>query len=149
MTVAPAWLVAACAAGALIALQGPVLGKVAAYAGGPLQAAMFAFLVGSAALAAILLLTGQRLPAIAGLLGMPSWAWSGGLFGATMIVVTLGAVPRVGVAAFAAAAVAGQLIAGLVVDRLGLSSLQPVQIGAKEALGTLLVVIGALLIAGR
>jgi transporter family-2 protein len=149
VTVALTWLAAAWAAGALIALQGPVLAKVASYAGGPLQAAMFAFLVGSAALAAILLSTGQRLPDVAGLLRMPTWAWSGGLIGATMIMVTLGAVPRVGVAAFVAAAVSGQLIAGLVVDRVGMSSLQPVQIGAKEALGALFVVSGALLIGSR
>jgi bacterial/archaeal transporter family-2 protein len=64
-------------------------------------------------------------------------------------VVTLIAVPRIGAAPFVAAAVSGQLIAGLVVDQLGLSSLHPLRIGAKEALGALLVVAGSVLIASR
>lgn len=149
MTLAPAWLAAACAAGALVALQGPILGKVASHAGGPLQAAMIAFLVGAAALATVLLLTGQGLPSLTALLNMPAWAWSAGLFGTTMIVVTLVTVPRIGVAAFVAAAVSGQLVAGLVVDHLGLFSLQPVRIDAKEALGALLMVVGAVLVAAH
>ena len=48
------------------------------------------------------------------------WAWSGGLFGAIYIAISILLVPRLGAATFIGLLVAGQMLSSLVVDHYGL-----------------------------
>ncbi len=48
------------------------------------------------------------------------WAWSGGLFGAVYIGISIMLVPRLGTATFVTLLVAGQMLASLVFDHYGL-----------------------------
>lgn len=148
MTV-PVFVVLALVAGALLAAQGPILARLALYAGGPIQAAIVAFSIGLAALLAVCLLTGGTLPRPAGIVRMPPWVWAGGLIGTGLLVLTLHAVPRIGVTTFAAAVVCGQLIAALAYDHVGAFGLELRRIDLRDLAGVGLLLAGLLLITGH
>lgn len=136
-------------AGALLAAQGPILARMAQHAGGPVQAAMVAFAIGLTALLAVGLLTGAGPPRPAAIARMPVWLWAGGLIGTSLLVLTIHAVPRIGVTPFAAAVVSGQLIAAMAYDHLGAFGLPLRQVGAREIAGCVLLLAGLGLIAAR
>jgi transporter family-2 protein len=132
------------AAGGLIALQAPInsgLGK----ATGSLAAALVSFAVGTLALAAIVGLSGK-----AGGLGSTfdvSWYYLlGGLLGAIYVTNALLAVPSIGAGGVAAATVAGQLIASVAIDRLGLLGLDQVALSPERLLGVGMLLAGTFLI---
>jgi bacterial/archaeal transporter family-2 protein len=131
-------------AGGLIALQAPInagLGK----ATGSLAAALVSFLIGTVALAAIVVLSGN-----AGGLGSSldvSWYYLlGGLLGAVYVVNALIAVSAIGAGGVAAATVAGQLTASVVIDRLGLFGLDQVALSPARVVGVVLLLVGTLLV---
>jgi len=96
-------------AGAMIAAQGVVNGRMAEHMGGPLQAAIISFSVGWLALLGLNLALGHTLPVGAALREAPWWAWIGGPMGAIVVSLAATAVPRIGVAAYVSAFLAGQL----------------------------------------
>jgi transporter family-2 protein len=131
-------------AGGLIALQAPInahLGK----ATGSLPAALVSFMVGTAALAAIVVLSGK-----AGGIGSTfdvSWYYLvGGLLGALYVTNALLAVSVIGAGGVAALTVAGQLIASVAIDRLGLFGLDQVALTHERLLGVALLLVGTVLI---
>ena len=111
-------------AGTFLATQGAVNAALARNAGG-LAAAAISFGVGFAVLAGATFLA-TPLPRPGALANVPWWAWTGGLLGAFFVWATIWSVPRVGVLTVAAALVLGQMLAALVIDRLGLFGV-PVQ----------------------
>ena len=132
------------AAGGLIALQAPINAGLGRATGG-LAAALVSFLVGSVALTAIVVLSGN-----AGGLGSTfevSWYYLlGGLLGAVYVANALIAVSAIGAGGVAAATVAGQLTASVVIDRLGLFGLDQVALSPARLLGVLLLLVGTLLV---
>jgi transporter family-2 protein len=131
-------------AGGLIALQAPInagLGK----ATGSLPAALVSFLVGTAALAAIVVLSGK-----AGGLGSTfdvSWYYLlGGLLGAVYVANALIAVTAIGAGGVAAAPINGPLIAPGGFDRLGLFGLDQVALTPERLLGVALLLVGTVLV---
>ena len=127
-------------AGGLIALQAPInsgLGK----ATGGLPAALVSFAVGSAALAAIVVLSGKA----GGLSSTFDVSWYylvGGLLGAVYVTTALLAVPAIGAGGVAAATVTGQLTAAVAIDRLGLFGLDQVALSPERLLGVGLLLAG-------
>ncbi len=137
-------VLATAAAGGLIALQAPInagLGK----ATGSLPAALVSFLVGTVALAAIVVLSGK-----AGSLGSTfdvSWYYLlGGLLGAVYVANALIAVSAIGAGGVAAATVAGQLAASVAVDRFGLFGLDQIALTPERLLGVVLLFVGTVLV---
>jgi transporter family-2 protein len=131
-------------AGGLIALQAPInagLGR----ATGSLPAALVSFAIGTAALAAIVVLSGK-----AGGVGSSfdvSWYYLlGGLLGAVYVVNALIAVSAIGAGGVAAATIAGQLAASVAIDRLGLFGLDQVPLTPERLLGVALLFAGTLLV---
>lgn len=131
-------------AGGLIALQAPInagLGK----ATGSLPAALVSFAIGTLALAAIVVLSGQ-----AGGLGSSfdvSWYYLlGGLLGAVYVTNALVAVVAIGAGGVAAATITGQLAASVVIDRLGLFGLDQVPLSPQRLLGVGLLLAGTVLV---
>jgi bacterial/archaeal transporter family-2 protein len=131
-------------AGGLIALQAPInagLGK----ATGSLPAALVSFLVGTVALAAIVVLSGK-----AGGLGSTfdvNWYYLlGGLLGAVYVATALVAVSSIGAGGVAAATVTAQLTASLAIDRLGLFGLDQVPLSPERAIGVGLLLAGTVLV---
>lgn len=144
----PAFVLLGLAAGAMLAAQGPIFARLAAHAGGPLQAAMVAFATGLAALVILCVLSGAGLPKASGIARMPGWLWTGGLIGTAMVLLTIFAVPRIGVAAFVAAVVCGQLVAALAYDHVGAFGLEIRRVDLRDLAGTALLLAGLVLIVG-
>lgn len=136
-------------AGALLAAQGPILARLAVYAGGPIQAAIVAFSIGLMALVTLCLLTGGTLPRPSGVMRMPIWVWAGGLIGTGLLVLTLLAVPRIGVTTFAAAVVCGQLLAALAYDHTGAFGMELRRIELRDLAGVALLIAGLVMITGH
>jgi transporter family-2 protein len=131
-------------AGGLIALQAPInagLGR----ATGSLPAALVSFCVGTAALAAIVVLSGK-----AGGLGSTvdvSWYYLlGGLLGAVYVATALVAVSAIGAGGVAALTVAGQLTASVAIDRLGLFGLEQIALTPERVVGVALLLVGTVLV---
>lgn len=107
------------AAGMLIAAQGAINGRLASHVGGPIQAALISFSVGWIVLFALNIALRHSIPAGQAVAAVPWWAWLGGALGAFMVAMAATAVPRIGVAAWVSAVIAGQLMAAVVYDQLG------------------------------
>ncbi len=105
--------------GTLIAAQGAINGRLAGGIGGPIQAAFISFSIGWLVLLALNITLGHRLPSHAQIASIPAWAWVGGLIGAIMVTSSATAVPRIGVAAWVSAVIAGQLTAAVLYDQFG------------------------------
>ncbi|WP_300377872.1 DMT family transporter [Henriciella sp.] len=105
--------------GTLIAAQGAINGRLAGGIGGPIHAALISFSVGWLALLALNIILGHRIPSYGQAMSVPWWAWVGGLIGAVMVTSSATAVPRIGVAAWVSAVIAGQLTAAVMYDQFG------------------------------
>ena len=131
-------------AGGLIALQAPINSELGKATGG-LQAALVSFVVGTIALAAIVLLSGR-----AGGLGSTfdvSWYYLvGGMLGAIYVTNALLAVSAIGAGGVAALTVAGQLTASVAIDRLGLFGLDQVALTPERLFGVALLLAGTVLV---
>lgn len=131
-------------AGGLIALQAPInagLGR----ATGSLPAALVSFLVGTVALAAIVVLSGKA----GGLSSTFDVSWYyllGGLLGAVYVANALIAVTAIGAGGVAAATITGQLAFSVVIDRLGLFGLDQVALSPARVLGVALLIAGTVLV---
>jgi transporter family-2 protein len=131
-------------AGGLIALQAPInagLGK----ATGDLPSALISFLVGTAALLLIVVVSGKA----GGISHATDVRWYyllGGLLGAIYVANALVAVSSIGAGGVAAATVAGQLTASVAADRLGILGLQQVALSPQRILGVALLLVGTVLV---
>ena len=132
------------AAGGLIALQAPInagLGK----ATGSLPAALVSFLVGTAALATLVVLSGKA----GGLSSAFDVSWYyllGGLLGAVYVATALVAVSSIGAGGVAAATVTAQLTASVAIDRFGLFGLDEIPISPERLIGVALLLAGTVLV---
>ncbi|MGY3565711.1 DMT family transporter [Sinomonas sp. RB5] len=121
----PVWLAAAVLAGIAIPAQGRVNGALGLRVGDGLEAALASFSTG------LVLLIGIALALPSGRAGLseivpslrggrvPWWYLGAGLFGALFVVAQTFTVGILGIAVFTIAAVTGQTISGLLVDRVG------------------------------
>ena len=131
-------------AGGLIALQAPInagLGRST----GSLPAALVSFIVGTLALAAIVVLSGKA--AGVGSTFDVSWYYLlGGLLGAIYVTNALIQVAAIGAGGVAAATITGQLVASVAIDRLGLFGLDQIPLGVERLAGVALLIVGTILI---
>jgi len=131
-------------AGGLIALQAPInagLGR----ATGSLPAAFVSFVIGTVALAVIVVLSGKA----SGLSSTFDVSWYyllGGFLGAVYVANALIAVSAIGAGGVAAATVTGQLTASVVIDRLGLFGLDQVALSPERLIGVALLLAGTVLV---
>ena len=131
-------------AGGLIALQAPINAGLAK-ATGDLPSALISFLVGTAALLLIVVVSGKA----GGISHATDVRWYymlGGLLGAIYVANALVAVGSIGAGGVAAATIAGQLTASVVADRLGILGLEQVALSPLRLLGVALLLAGTVLI---
>jgi len=139
------WSLVGVVAGMIIALQAPINAQLARTLGSPIAAATASFIAGTVLLIAVTLIVweGQAVAWRA----PPWWMYvAGGFLGAGFVTITLLLVPRMGAAATMGLIVAGQLFAGLVLDRLGYFDLAVRELSLGRVGGAVLVVIGALML---
>jgi transporter family-2 protein len=142
-----AWSLLGVLAGAFLALQAPVNAELSRGLGLPVAAAAISFLAGAVVLAGISaaivrvdgLALDWRAPA--------PWLFvAGGCLGGAYVTIATMLVPRAGAMATMAFIVTGQLLGGMIVDRLGLLGVAVREISLGRAAGAMLLVAGALMI---
>ena len=141
------WALMGVVAGVCIAVQAPVNVQLGKALGMPFAAAAMSFLAGAIALWII----SFALSAINGTpiqFGAPApWLFAtGGLLGAFFVTSTIVLTPMIGTAAVMALAIAGQLLAGLTLDKIGFLGTAAREISMGRVAGAALLVAGALMI---
>ena len=108
-----------------------------------LLTAMFSSLVTSLSLAIVILVMRPPLPQMQ---LMPTWQYTGGLLGATMLFGSIVVGPRLGAAALVALVLAGQLSAAVVFDHFGVLGFSAKAVSPPRILGIVLICAGAFLV---
>jgi transporter family-2 protein len=129
--------------GAFMAFQGPINAALRTHVG-VFESSLISFLVGTAVLALIVLVRGQG--SLSGVRQAPWWQFLGGFIGAVFVTATLLAAPRIGVMGMIVAALAGQMTAGLLIDRFGWVHIPPKPIDAARVAGVALLIVSLVLI---
>jgi bacterial/archaeal transporter family-2 protein len=130
--------------GGLIALQAPINAGLAR-ATGNFPAALVSFLIGTAILFVIVLLSGKASD-VAQLSDVRWYYLLGGLLGAAYVFTVLVTVKYVGAGGVAAATITGQLTASVALDRLGVLGLEQVSLSPARVAGVCLLLLGTILI---
>lgn len=143
-----AWMIAlmVLASGTTVALQAPSNAMLSKAFGSPIVAALISFSVGTAALAAVALVTYRRVPDWGTVAGLPTYAWFGGLYGAVFVTVAAIAVPRIGVASTLILLIAGQVVMAAVLDHYGAFGVAKQALTPLRLLGLVLVGAGVVLV---
>lgn len=135
------------AAGALVAFQPPANALLARHVGD--LGAAFTSLVISTAIVAVLLLAAGELGRLQGLDAFRPVHMLGGIAGATIVLVSLVAVRSLGVGGVTAALVATQLIAAVLIDRLGIVGVAETPLTVTRLAGVGLLVAGTLMVTSQ
>jgi transporter family-2 protein len=133
-------------AGASLSVQAGVNAALARHAGRPEWVAFISFAIGLAGLGVWLLAVRARAPTMADVAEAPAWVWSGGLIGAVYVTATVLLAPRLGLVATLGLAVAGQMTAALVLDRMGAMGLAARPLTPGRLVGAALLVLGVVLV---
>ncbi len=132
--------------GAALAVQVGLNSIVRLHVGSAAGAALINFVVGTAALAAVLLFTRAPIPTTGQLSGIPWWAWLAGFAGATYVASSAVIGPMIGGAAFIALIVAGQMIGAMTLDHFGALGFPERPVDGFRLAGAVLVVLGVVLL---
>ncbi|MGE3871251.1 MAG: DMT family transporter [Pseudorhodoplanes sp.] len=104
------------------------------------------YLLGTILMALLALVLRDPFPAAGTLARAPWWAWSGGMFGAIFIGLSIYLVPQLGAATFIALLVTGQMLASVTFDHFGVLGLAQRPIDAERLVGVALLIGGVVLI---
>jgi len=141
------WALLGVLAGAFIAVQAPVNAELSRGLGLPVAAAAISFAAGAVVLG--LVSTGiVKTQGIALDWRAPApWLFvAGGCLGGAFVTSATILAPRLGAAALMAFLVTGQLLAGVVLDRIGFLGVAVREVTTGRILGALLLIAGALMI---
>jgi transporter family-2 protein len=141
-----AWMGLAALAGAALPVQGAINAQLRADLDAPATAALWSFVVATAAMALVLALLRPPRPRAARLARLPWWGWLGGLCGAVYVTSVFLLIPEIGVAPTVALTVAGQQLASVLVDRNGWLRLPRRAIGTRRIAGVAVLLAGVALL---
>lgn len=141
------WSLLGIVSGAFIAIQAPINSQLARGLGLPVAAAAFSFLSGAIVLG-IITVALVRFQGISLDWKAPApWLFvAGGVLGAFYVTLSTILTPKIGAAALMAFLVAGQLTAGMVLDRIGFLGMAVREISFGRLAGAALLLVGALLV---
>lgn len=141
------WSLLGVLAGAFIAIQAPVNAQLARGLGVPVAAAAISFLAGAVVLGIVTLVTTRAQGLAIDWKAPAPWLFvTGGTLGAVYVTSSVLLTPRIGAAALMAFLVAGQLLAGMLVDRAGYLGVAVREISMGRIVGAMLLLAGALMI---
>jgi len=80
---------------------------------------------------------------------IPWWAWFGGIFAGYYLVASLIGIPKLGAAVVFSLVIAGQTVSALILDSTGAFGVTRIPLNGFRLAGTLLMLIGAVLIQKR
>ena len=133
-------------AGAVVPLQSAINSNLARGLGHPLWATLASLLVSVLVLLPVILALRLPLPSVAFISKAPLWIWAGGAFGVCFVALAVMLLPKLGASGFVALALAGQVIASMVLDHFGLFGLMEKQLTLPRVFGALLLIAGVVLI---
>lgn len=141
------WILIGIISGACIAVQAPINAQLGRDIGLPFAAAFISFGSGAIVLG-ILTFAVSAATQTTLQWGVPApWMFvAGGLLGMVYVTSAIVLTPQIGAAAVMGLAVTGQLIAGLVVDRVGFMGMAVREITLGRVAGAVLLVAGAVMI---
>ncbi|MDP9690923.1 UNVERIFIED_ORG: transporter family-2 protein [Pseudomonas mohnii] len=139
-------LLLAAFAGAVVPFQSAINANLGRGLGHPLWATLASLMVSILVLLPIMLAMRLPLPSMAFIGKAPLWMWGGGAFGVCFISLALVLLPKLGASGFMALALAGQVVASLVLDHFGWFGLVERQMTMPRVLGALLLIGGVVLI---
>jgi transporter family-2 protein len=141
------WSLLGILSGAFIAIQAPINSQLARGLGLPVAAAAFSFLSGAIVLGVISIAV-TRFDGVALDWKAPApWLFvAGGVLGGSYVTLSTILIPRIGAAALMAFLVAGQLLAGMLLDRIGFLGMAVREISLGRIAGAVLLLGGALLV---
>ncbi len=129
--------------GALSPVQTSSNSKAKEYLYSPVAASLCSFIVGTAALVILTLITEHSLAVSADQVrGLPWWAWAGGAAGAIGITANILLFPKLGAMQTVLMPMLGQIITGFVVDSFGLFLSPVYPVSALRFLGFAVVLVG-------
>ena len=141
------WALLGILSGAFIALQAPINAGLGRGLGLPIAATAASFIAGTVLLIPIALAVSHMQGVPIRWSAPPLWMYlAGGGLGAAYVTSVIVLTPKLGTAATMALVVAGQLIAGLILDRMGAFELVVREITMGRIAGVVLLLVGALLI---
>ncbi len=141
------WALLGIAAGACIAIQAPINALLGRNLGMPAAAAFVSFLAGALVLALVVLVTAAFEGRAPDWRGPDTWLYfAGGAIGTIYVTTAIFLTPRIGAAAVMAFAVSGQLLAGILLDRIGFLGMAVREVSLGRITGAILLVAGALMI---
>jgi bacterial/archaeal transporter family-2 protein len=143
------YLLLAFVTGAGVAAQSVINTRLGFLLGGAIWGAAAQFVVGLLLLLLVAAATRQPAPLNADLGGAPWWVWTGGAFGAALIVVVILLTARIGATLTLASVIVGQLTAALVVDHYGLFGGTVVRLTPLRVIGVALLLLGVTLLSWK
>ena len=139
-------LLLAAFAGAVVPFQSAINSNLARGLGHPLWATLASLLVSVLVLLPVILALRLPLPSLGFISKAPLWMWAGGAFGVCFVALAVMLLPKLGASGFVALALAGQVIASMLLDHFGLFGLVEKQLTVSRVLGALLLIGGVVLI---
>ncbi|WP_242222962.1 DMT family transporter [Shinella zoogloeoides] len=141
------WALLGIAAGACIAIQAPINAMLGRGLGMPVAAAFISFFAGALLLALVVAATTAFEGRSPDWRGPDLWLYiAGGALGTVYVTTAIYLTPRIGAAAVMAFAVSGQLLAGILLDRIGFLGMAVREISVGRVAGAGMLVAGALMI---
>jgi transporter family-2 protein len=139
-------LVLAAFAGAVVPFQSAINSNLARGLGHPLWATLASLLVSVLVLLPVIMALRLPLPSLTFISKAPLWMWAGGAFGVCFVALAMVLLPKLGASGFVALALAGQVIASMVLDHFGLFGLVEKQLTVSRVFGAALLIAGVVLI---
>lgn len=139
------WLVVLmmAAGGAMMSFQAPINAALSRHVG-VFESALVSFLVGTVALILVVAIGGKG--SLGNLKQVSWWHLLGGLIGAVFVTATLTATQKIEVTQMIVAALAGNMIAAILIDRFGWVGMTAKPIDAPRIAGVALLIVSVVLI---
>lgn len=135
-------ILAAIVSGAVVPFQAGANAVLGRTLGHPLWGTAISLCVSFACILPVMLLARVEIPALSNLAQAPRWIWIGGIVGVVYITGALVLAPKLGAAGFITAAIAGQMLASVIIDHWGLVGLPQKPVSLPRLAGLGLIILG-------
>lgn len=139
-------LLLALVGGAGLSVQAGVNAQFGQKVGAPVWGTLFSITITGIALAIAALILRPQIPNVAALRGAPILLFTGGLYGALILLVGATFAPKLGAAFYSSTVIAGQLVAALLLDQFGVLGFAQHDISPGRLVGVVLLVAGVIFI---
>jgi len=133
-------------AGASVVIQQVLNANLRSELNSAVWSGFISYFVGVMCMAGLAMMLREPIPSVGAVARIPWWAWSGGLFGAIFIGLSILVAKQLGAAALIALLVTGQMIASIIIDQFGWLGLPQKPIDLARLIGVGLLIGGVLLI---